>query len=64
MQGWRDMGSSKREQNWQSVISVGGEGGRTWRVAFWFLAQAVGHIKCFSEMITQGGGKSKFEETV
>ena len=29
-----------------------------------FLAQAVGYIKCFSEMITPGGGKSKFEETV
>lgn len=33
-------------------------------MAFWFLAQAVGHIKCFSEVITQGGGKGKFEEMV
>lgn len=58
------MDSSKRRQNWQLVISVGGEGERTWRMAFWFLAQAVGHIKCFIEMTTQGGGKSKFEEMV
>ena len=52
------------KQREQLVISVGGEGERTRRMAFWFLAQAVGHIKCFIEMMTQGGGKSKFEEMV
>ena len=45
-------------------VFLGGEGERTWRMAFWFLAQAFGHIKCFIEMTTQGGGKSKFEEMV